>query len=471
MALMLRIDQMVYVLVNVFLVATASGLSKGAPRNEAHGSPRLLVPKLTMGENASGASHDFFNASLASKFVNTTGFRQDPYWKENWWKDASRNHAPARNLRKRWQSDKVLENKPKFMPVDESKRRVVFLFMVEEEIYHTDYWQAFFEGTDKSQWAGYIHCKSHCSDKLLKAMPEFKPVDVQPTYYCHNLVDAMVSLLKGAIADGGTKYDKFVFVSDSTLPVKPFNEIWEVLGMNDGSDICIFPTDHWGEADFNNKRVVLVKHHQWVVLNYEHAQTMVSTWGSVDSEGQWSVPVRTKTYSEPLIYNAEKFTRSPIANWCADEWAFFATIFGAIPEDGEATISIPGYLDRNGGNTLLLNGPGTTKMQGTCRTFAFWSEVDEDMSRLGRRIAKGYPHNALSCWPSCTYRPAEIEKLSNDGLLEMRRSPFLFARKFAKKIELSKFKEIILVKDPPGSVGRAGLKVNTSDWDMISDGL
>lgn len=469
MGSMLHVCQ-IAMLVMVHFFITASGASKNSTIHKTHGSPRLLLPKSTMKESAFEASHDIFNISLASKFANTTGFEEDPYWLEHWWKDASRNHAPARNLRRRWQSDKALKNTPQeFMPVDESKRRVIFLFLVEDAVMHPEYWSAFLEDADPSQWAAYIHCKSSCSPQTLQALPALKPVDLQQTYYCHNLVDAMVSLLKGAIADGGTKYDKFVFISDSTLPVKPFNEVWQVLGHDDGSDICIFPRDHWGEAAFNNQRAVLVKHHQWVVLNYDHAKTMVATWGSVDSQGQWSVPIRTETYSEPLIYNAERFTRSPIANWCADEWAFFAILFGAIPEDGSAAMSIPGYLNRDGGNTLILNGPGTAKQQGTCRTFVFWSEVDHDITLLAKNIAKGYPHNVLSCWPECTYRPAIIEKLSNDGLLEMRRSPFLFARKFAKNVTLPLFREIILVKDPPHKVGAAGRKVNTSDWDMIHD--
>lgn len=436
-----------YMLLSPFFIATASGLS----RTPASGV-RLLLPKSQVDnvpeETANEASRDVFNITLAKALINTVGFKEDPYWQQNWWKDASRNHQPAKNLRSHWKSTKTSENvAEEFRSTDETRRRVIFLFLVNDIIYHHDLWNAFFEGGSQSQYSAYVHCKQSCNQTMLKQMPTLKPVDIVPTHYCHNLVDAMVSLLKGAIADGGTKYDKFVFVSDSTLPVKPFNEIFHVLGQNGESDICVFPTDHWAEAAFNEKRVVLVKHHQWVVLNYEHAKVMVKTWGSVDSQGQWSVPIRTPTYSEPLIYNAERFTRAPIANWCADEWAFFATVFGAIPEDGNPSINLPGFIDRKGGNKLMLNGPSTKKMQGICRTFAFWSDdLDPDVGLLAKELAKDHPQNVLSCWPSCTYRPAEVEKLSNDGLQEMRRSPFLFARKFSKAIELPEFREIILTE-------------------------
>lgn len=456
----------VSMLLSALCVGAASGLT-------IMPEARLLFQKSQMDDvpEERTASHDVFNATLAMKLVNSTGFQEDPYKLENWWKDASRNHQPAKNLRGRWK--KALKNEPsKFVPVDDThERRIIFLFLVTESgIYHPDLWNAFFEDGKPSQFSAYVHCTNYCNQTMLKRMPLLKPVDIVPTHYCHNLVDAMVSLLKGAIADGGTPNDKFIFVSDSTLPVKPFNEVYHVLGKTTDSDMCVFPIDHWGEAAFNNKRAVLVKHHQWVILNYEHAQVMVQTWGSVDSQGQWSVPIRTPTYSEPLIYNAEKFSRAPIANWCADEWAFFATIFGAIPDNGSASTKISGYRDRNGGNTLMLNGPGTTKMQGTCRTFAFWSDVDPDAAKLAAQLAKGHPHNVLSCWPSCTYRPAEVEKLSNDGLLQMRRSPFLFARKFSNTIKLPQFRDIILKNDSPSRVGRPGLKVNVSDWDLIHDG-
>jgi len=460
----------------VFVVVT-SGLSK-APANEA----RLLLSKSVLDdvpeENSSKASHDVFNSSLAMTSGND--FKEDPHWRENWWKDASRTHQPAKNLRARWQSGKPLRNQPEepapFYTNYEKKRRVIFLFMVNDAVYQPDLWNAFFESGNQSQYSAYVHCKYSCNHTMLKKMPALKPVDVVPTHYCHNLVDAMVSLLKGAIADGGTKYDKFVFVSDSTLPAKPFEEIFYELGQDDESDFCIFPTDHWGEASYNNQRVVLVKHHQWVVLNYEHAQVMVHTWGSVDAQGQWSVPIRTPTYSEPLIYNAEKFTRQPIANWCADEWAIFATIFGALPDDGKTWgKTIPGYHDRNGGSRLMLHGPRTKKMQGKCHTFAFWSpEMDPDTALLAQMIAKGHPDNVMSCWPSCTYRPAEIEKLSNEGLVEMRSSPFLFARKFSRAIDLPAFRDIVLQKDPSHPCHRVvttktSVKVNSSDLKQVNE--
>merc|ERR1719160_2165522 len=141
--------------------------------------------------------------------------------------------------------------------------------------------------------------------------------------------------------------------SSSFYPIQPcqlsLSQKCTPLLEHEESDFCIFPSDHWGEADFNNKRAYLVKHQQWVVLNREHAELMVKNWGSVDSNGRWAVPIRNEVdYSPEAVYNASHFSRSPSVNWCTDEWAFFATIFGAQVDDGAMTKAIPGFSGEHG---------------------------------------------------------------------------------------------------------------------------
>merc|ERR1719321_806707 len=112
----------------------------------------------------------------------------------------------------------------------------------------------------------------------------------------------MVQLLKFALRDPPmNKMEKFVFLSDSTLPVKPFGHIYESLSSTSGSDLCVFPSHHWGTAKVGfggipassmfrtGETAYLVKHHQWLVLNREHAQVMVANWKPVDKAGHWDV--------------------------------------------------------------------------------------------------------------------------------------------------------------------------------------
>lgn len=360
-----------------------------------------------------------------------------------------------------------------------SKPRAYFLFMVGDDIPNAELWRAFFANAGEEEWSAYVHCKSGCSPSVMAKLPGAHAVDMVKTYYCHDLVTAMVQLLRFSIKDGGHDNDKFVFVSDSTLPVKPFEEVSAALHEHQESDFCIFPSDHWAEADFNNQRAYLIKHQQWVVLNREHAGLMVSNWDSVDSSGHWRVPIKDeRTYSPEAIYNASHFSRAPQANWCTDEWAFFATIFGAQVDDGSMTKAIPGYSGQHG-NSLLLRGPPVRSMQGTCRTFAFFAENDGDMTMLAKSLAQDFPKTYLSCWPICHLHPASIERVSDGGLLEMRLSPFLFVRKFGCEVELHRFKRIVLAEYPPDDVQPAGayiapsssrdLDVSHHDWDLIDD--
>merc|ERR1719421_1620337 len=204
---------------------------------------------------------------------------------------------------------------------------------------------------------------------------------------------------------------------------------------------------------------------------------MVSNWDSVDSRGRWRVPIRNeRNYAPEAIYNASHFSRSPMANWCTDEWAFFATIFGAQVDDGSMTKSIPGFTGRHG-SELVMRGHNVNKMQGTCRTFAFFSETDDEMTDLAKTLAQDFPHSYLSCWPVCHAHPTRIERLSDGGLLEMRRSPFLFVRKFSSGLELRRFKDIILASNPPDDITPAAAypsppedrNVSHHDWDLIDD--
>merc|ERR1719181_1357715 len=99
----------------------------------------------------------------------------------------------------------------------------------------------------------------------------------------------MAQLLKGALKlDAGTVggREKFVFLSESTLPIKPFAEIHSSLLLDDKSDFCLFPSDQWGSANIDGSFVKLLKQHQWVVLNRDHARLFVRDWVPVNAKSQ-----------------------------------------------------------------------------------------------------------------------------------------------------------------------------------------
>merc|ERR1719375_1349168 len=110
------------------------------------------------------------------------------------------------------------------------------------------------------------------SSSLMK-LPEATLVETVPSSHCLDTVTAMVQLLRAATAESASSpRDKFVFVSDSTLPVKPPHEIFHALTEHSGSDICVMPSFSWG-----------------------HALRMVDKWDGVHGDGQWSVPLQASS--------------------------------------------------------------------------------------------------------------------------------------------------------------------------------
>lgn len=332
--------------------------------------------------------------------------------------------------------------------------RVFFLFLTKSGIEDMDLWRVFFEGADPSRYQVFMHCKEYgmCSMKNHGTQPfEVTLVDSVPTKYCEDLVTGMVQLLRGAVQVSTSPNDKFVFLSESALPVKPFDMIHETLTSNQDSDICVAPTDYWvqmkGGFGFG-KHALLVKHSQWVVLNTEHAWKMVNKWPQTKIGDSFSVSVRSSSNSSGMNMKPVRGQVSGDGLPCTDEWSIFATLFGVILDEGQQGIPMKGFGD----GTLWLRPPHGRLLdapaQGVCRTFAVWHTDHSTMEggRLAAELLKYYPSTKLSCLPKCEgTHPATFTRISDVGVSALRRSRFLFARKFGKNVmSIDQFTRIIL---------------------------
>lgn len=308
--------------------------------------------------------------------------------------------------------------------------RVFLLFLTIHGVRREELWQSFLGQADPSQYRAFIHCKygGVCGLSLAGSNPlGLTQVDTVETHYCRDLVTAMVQLLRAAIAESGSPRDKFVFVSESTLPVKPFAEVYNALTATHDSDFCIYPEDHWVRLRLKQGVTgLLVKHSQWVVLNVDHARTMVERWPSVSAgvnSPMWSVPVYTGSSNASTLSGSSGL---PLP-MCVDEWAVFTTVFGAIIDWGDSQqATLPGF-----GPKPLVVGYGSAE-QGACRTFAFWRADEGEAGGIAREITTDWPESKLSCFPSCPEtHPADFVALSDRGARVLRHSRFLFARKFS----------------------------------------
>merc|ERR1719163_1679541 len=138
----------------------------------------------------------------------------------------------------------------------------------------------------------------------------------------------MDALLEAALAlSGGDRADKFVFVSDTAVPVKAFDAVWQRLVMDDDpgeSNFCVYPDSEVDSVVMGPTVWPLVKssdggvkkavyHHQWMVLCRAHASDIVARKGY---DG-W--------------HEDAYFELQPDDNMgCLDEYAYFKRLFGFV---------------------------------------------------------------------------------------------------------------------------------------------
>lgn len=305
--------------------------------------------------------------------------------------------------------------------------RVHFLFLTKDGVKNPDLWQAFFAGGNQKQYRSFLHCKypGLCKNPLGLTM-----VETVSTEYCTDLVSAMVQLLRFAAADGTNARDKFAFVSETTLPVKPFPVIYAALTQNEHSNFCVKSFRTWGQTT-GGVAVKLIKHSQWVVLNRSHAHTMIQGWPRVKTVHGWVVPrwssnsTLTRNSNYPTVQTGQVIQQDPYTHkkWplCADEWAFMATIYGAVPAATSDVMKEVRSID------------------GGCSTFAVWND-NTDLVQDLRRL---HPYTRLKFSKGSS--PAEFIAISDEGAEALRRSSFLFARKFDEHVMmLYQYKQSIL---------------------------
>lgn len=279
-------------------------------------------------------------------------------------------------------------------------------------------------------------------------------VDTVPSAYCSDLVSPMVQLLRAATEESTSGGDKFVFLSESTLPVKPFSDVYSTLTKDSKSDFCISTNDHWGHlasSGDESEKPVLVKHSQWVVLSREHANLVVERWPKVKGAevgNYWALPVWSVTRQATKRWKiAEANGASGVR--CTDEWAFFAMVYGVVPvKSGQSRAKFTGL---NAGPLVLSGAAAETKDQGVCRTFATWGLTSAQNAQATATALADTSGTELSCFPQClSLSPGEFTRISDQGLEVLRHSDFLFARKFEKQsVTLDQFKRMILAPPPP----------------------
>lgn len=304
--------------------------------------------------------------------------------------------------------------------------RVYFLFMAVDKVSNLGVWQQFFAQAPATQYRALIHCKlPSCQAQITGSV--LTAVSTVPSYYCTDLVSPMNQLLNQALtidaAEGPPHpHDKFAFVSDSTLPAKPFAFLYRTLTMRPGSDFCIFPSNEWADIPSAVGLEMAPKHHQWITLERAHAEKASALWAGGHMHNFMSY---FRMNQDQYIWSNNSYADSRNFG-CLDEFWHMAALYGTVTAHPNTESMMDLY--RFSGSPLRVSDH--TGWQGTCDTFVVWSKYlhasgDNPFERLHRSLdAPSIPHGGNSA------RPGWWDTISPTGMRAIRNSDFLFVRKF-----------------------------------------
>ena len=143
--------------------------------------------------------------------------------------------------------------------VEGAPQKVAFLFLTMKELQFPKLWQTFFKDADKDLYSIYLH-RAVLKDEQRAGheipLAEFGAIDVPwvKTAWCA-LFGVEVASLFAAMKD--PRNVQFVFISDSSVPLKPFSYVYhELVETSPGtSKICLASaaSSKWAIAEFTKQ--------------------------------------------------------------------------------------------------------------------------------------------------------------------------------------------------------------------------
>lgn len=157
--------------------------------------------------------------------------------------------------------------------------KIAFLFLTISDVYHESTWINFFardEDRNKDRYTIYVHPKHTLSPESF-----FRPFEIThtvPTSWA-NTMRAQIELLREALKN--KENEKFIFVSESTIPLQSFDEVYAKV-MGTSKSIFNFSRNNLARSFGPLKGDMLYKNAQWVILNRKHAQMMADDTKFID---------------------------------------------------------------------------------------------------------------------------------------------------------------------------------------------
>ena len=155
-------------------------------------------------------------------------------------------------------------------------KKLAFLFLIYDEINFEHIWHKFFANIDKNKYNIYIHQKYNYP---LQFFNHHKINNIVPTSYQSHItiVHAFNQLITHALNDPLNSH--FILLSNSCIPVKPFNYIYDFLNpqfsyFNIAPQEQCFPRTN-STLQFIDKKFIQ-KASTWCILNKKHANVLIN---------------------------------------------------------------------------------------------------------------------------------------------------------------------------------------------------
>jgi tetratricopeptide (TPR) repeat protein len=152
------------------------------------------------------------------------------------------------------------------------KKKIAFLFLVRNKIINEEIWTAFLK-LHKDEFNLYIHSKEEFNGKYFEENVIYAKI---PTAWA-NTVNAQNELLRVAFLD--KENFKFIFLSETCLPLLNFNSIFNSLNKDDRSYMSNYPIWFGSSCDRYIKELPtkhLRANPQWLILNRNHSKLFLN---------------------------------------------------------------------------------------------------------------------------------------------------------------------------------------------------
>jgi len=333
-----------------------------------------------------------------------------------------------------------------------------FMFELKDSFPHPGIWGKFFDSAQPGSYMAWAHCTDYhaCKNDYVLDLLKVRLVPTTFSVRGADLMSPFVHMMRYALpltehlAAAGVM-EKFMVISDSTLPVKPFSYVFRHQVAEPVSDICMSSINQWASGNVDGVPVAIIKHHQWVSLNRSDAEVLARDWRPVRKSKYWNVPLRQGSWASQNRTVPRYSFHGGTWYTATDEEAVWALIHGPLmlPSAGDQSEPMRVYGQRRCTTYVGFpadigespNRTGKASLQASMlQLVAESSEGWIDRHDITRQLRHD-PATKLYVADG-TWHPFLIEEAGDRSIRTLRESEFLFARKFSACARMVNFTEV-----------------------------